>query len=935
MKLNKLLSFVAVIYCVLIVTAQERPPIQIFTPSQYGAENQNWGISQGENKSIFIANNKGLLEFNGAKWRVYASPNKTILRSVAVIKNKIYTGSFREFGVWQRDNIGNLNYTSLSQQLNIPFLEDEELWNIIGIDDYILFQSLNRIYIYNTKTETYSIINSTETIYRLFKVNDSIYFQKLTNGLFEIVNGKARLVSNHPIIQQNLVVNIFIQHNKLLLLTEDNGFYSLQNNQLDKWEIPANTSLDNLRIYSSKQLQDGSFVLGSISDGILLLSAKGDIVYKINQKSGISNNTVLAVFEDVDNNIWLGLENGINCINIKSPFSIYNDTEGHIGAVNTSVLHEGNLYIGTNQGLFYKAYNSKDEFKFISGTQGAVWCLNKIDNELFCGHNSGTFLVNNNKAKLVANVQGTWNIKKLNDRLLLQGNYTGLYLLEKTNNSWKLRNKIKGFNISSRYFEVLNNNNVFVSHEYKGVFNISLNKELTEAVAITQEAIETGLKTSLIKYKNNIYYSQISGVYKYNKANKTFDRDSVFSQLFNKNEYISGKLIVDSQTNKLWATSVSGLTYMATSKLSNTPKFTHIALPSLSRNDVAGYENIAHLEGNKFLYGNSTGYIIFNLQQVKQKPFKVHLNQVVNSAFKNTNHALIYVNTLKNETFDYANNNIRFTFSVPEYQKFALAEYQYQLEGIQNTWSNWTKKPEEFFENLPHGNYTFKVRAKIGSTLSTNTETFSFSIKRPWYISNAMMGCYGLMVLLFSVFMHNQYKRSFKKQQKKLIIKKQRELELKELENKAQLTRFNNDKLRQDIENKNRELGISTMNLIKKNEFLNNLKKELQNVNDVKSIKRVINIIDKNINNTDDWHLFEEAFNNADKDFLKKIKQLHPELTSNDLRLCAYLRLNLASKEIAPLLNISPRSVEVKRYRLRKKMNLKHEASLTDYILSV
>jgi AraC family chitin signaling transcriptional activator len=81
--------------------------------------------------------------------------------------------------------------------------------------------------------------------------------------------------------------------------------------------------------------------------------------------------------------------------------------------------------------------------------------------------------------------------------------------------------------------------------------------------------------------------------------------------------------------------------------------------------------------------------------------------------------------------------------------------------------------------------------------------------------------------------------------------------------------------------------------------------------------------------------LFKEAFNNADKKFIKKVKSKHPDLTPNDLRLCAYLRLNLSSKEIAPLLNISHRSVEVKRYRLRKKMNLSHNLNLTNYILEI
>src|SRR5690606_1073901 len=168
-----------------------------------------------------------------------------------------------------------------------------------------------------------------------------------------------------------------------------------------------------------------------------------------------------------------------------------------------------------------------------------------------------------------------------------------------------------------------------------------------------------------------------------------------------------------------------------------------------------------------------------------------------------------------------------------------------------------------------------------------------------------------------------------------LLLKNKRDLELKELEIEQELMQLKNDKLKQDIDNKNRELAISTMSLIKKNEFLNQIKEELKNTDNLKSVKPVIKIIDKNINTTDDSKFFQEAFNNADKDFFKKVKSKHPKLTPDDLKLCAYLRLNLSSKEIAPLLNISPRSAEVKRYRLRKKMELPHETGLTNYILEL
>ena len=227
------------------------------------------------------------------------------------------------------------------------------------------------------------------------------------------------------------------------------------------------------------------------------------------------------------------------------------------------------------------------------------------------------------------------------------------------------------------------------------------------------------------------------------------------------------------------------------------------------------------------------------------------------------------------------------------------------------------------------------MKGRVGFDETNNIASYKFKIEKPFYLNNVMVAIYLLSVVLFSIVMHNVYKRYYKRQRERLLKKTERELELKKLENEQQRMAFQNEKLQQDIESKNRELAISTMSLIKKNEFLNDIKNELKNTEESKNLKPVIKIIDKNLNNTDDWKMFQEAFNNADKNFLKKIKTKHPKLTPNDLRLCAYLRLNLSSKEIAPLLNISPRSVEVKRYRLRKKMDLPHESSLTNYILDL
>jgi DNA-binding CsgD family transcriptional regulator len=263
------------------------------------------------------------------------------------------------------------------------------------------------------------------------------------------------------------------------------------------------------------------------------------------------------------------------------------------------------------------------------------------------------------------------------------------------------------------------------------------------------------------------------------------------------------------------------------------------------------------------------------------------------------------------------------------------SEYQYKLDNY-SKWSDWSASNLASFKNLPSGDYTFKVRSRIGKDNISETLDYSFTIERPFYLTNIMIGIYIIILIFIILIIHVIYKQYYKRQKRKMLEEANRELELKELEAQRKIMRINNERLEQDIDSKNRELAISTMSLVKKNEFLARIKSDLKQVNQKdQKLDNVLKTINKNLNNTDDWSLFEEAFNNADKDFLKKIKSKHSALTPNDLRLCAYLRLNLTSKEIAPLFNISTRSVEVKRYRLRKKMDLSREASLTNYILEI
>ncbi|UJH67534.1 triple tyrosine motif-containing protein [Allomuricauda sp. SCSIO 65647] len=917
----------------LSLIAQELPPIQVFYPYDYNGENQNWAISQSSEKLIYVANSKGLIEFNGASFKLYPSINETIMRSVNVIDDRIYTGCFMEFGYWEKNDLGILKYTSLSKKIGIDLLEDEEFWNIIAVDEYIVFQSLKRIYIYDVRDGSVSTIDSKSTITKMFKIGQGIYFQRMGEGVFKIESGRDILVFDDEIVKKDEVIQLFGNEKDVMVLTKQNGFYRLSDGSLVQSKNFPNDLLSNLSLYDGIQLKDESYVLGSISNGMIHLSKEGELLFQIDQNTGLSNNTVLSVFEDADSNIWLGLDYGISYVNLDAPYRVFDDTNGILGSVYVSAIHNDNLYLGTNQGLFYKPFDGSDDYRLISGTQGQVWCLEEIDGTLFCGHNTGTFLIRDNKAQKIASVQGTWQIAKLADRpnLLLQGNYDGLYVLEKSNGSWKLRNKIEGFANSSRYFETLGNK-IFVNHEYNGVFEVVVDDTFSKAGKVTIDTSIKGSNSGLAMYNGDLLYAYKDGIFTYD--DEKFVRDSLLSNIYDEHEYESGKLLVDENDNRLWVFSKSNINYVSPVGLTNTLKIRSVPLTKEVRNGILGYENIMKLDdrGN-YLLGKTSGYFIMNTNEVKPKKFHVHISEVSNWAI-NTNKS--FFDKKLEGSFDNDENNLEFSFYAPEYNKYINTQYQYRLEGMYDDWSDWSEKATVLYENLPFGDYEFQVKGKIGNALSDNTASYSFKVAKPWYLSTLMISLYALGAILGSIMIHYSYKRHYHKRQQKLIERNKREMELAKAQNEKEIIKIKNEQLKTDFKNKSSELAASTLSIIRKNELLSKAKEQLLSyAEDKDSVKPIINIIDKSLNQNDDWELFKEAFNNADRKFLKKLKKAHPNLSPNDIRLCAYLRLNLSSKEIAPLFNISARSVEIKRYRLRKKMNLSHDANLVNYILKL
>ncbi|MCM4161362.1 histidine kinase [Antarcticibacterium flavum] len=925
----RILSII-LLFAVSLGMAQELPPVINFDPNQYMGGNQNWMISQTPNGNMYIANSTGLLEYTGEEWNLYPMPNNTIVRSVEVVGERVYAGAYMEIGYWERTGTGRLEYSSLLSQFPDPLRDGEQFWHIRHLDDFLIFQSFEGLYLYNEANESITKIpGPPAAITNLFKAGDDIFFQVMARGLYTIRGNVAQQVIAEEFLQQIEVMHITRKGSDLILISRNGMIYSWDGDSLEA-ALPALTGeLQGKSVFSALDLEDGTFLLGTVEDGIFHLDKEGALINRFNQENGLLNNTVLHLYVDREQNIWAGLDHGLAVINLESSFRSHQDIYGKLGSVYASFQTNTHLYLGTNQGLFFRRIG-ENGFEFMEGTNGQVWNLQFIDGYLFAGHNNGTFLIEAENATRIFDRTGTWTISKTEGTpgFYVQGHYNGLSLLREIDGEFKDLGMLEDFPHSSKFIVQTGNDEFWTVNEHKGIFRLKLDFEKQKLNILKNFSFDTisGINSSIFKFNDSLYFSSRERLLKYDPEEENFKPDSGLSEIFNTKELISGKVITTGD-GRIWGFSENTIFNVEVSGFSNTYRENSIYLPRELRNITLGYENISFLPDDSYLLGISNGYLKFEEEFTSIEDYELRINQITASALDAEPHLLDLENE---EPFHYKTNNITFKYSIPVFKKFYRPEYSYRLLGLSSQWSPWSQNSVVSFTNLPFGDYEFEVRGRIGDKY-LDPVLYSFQISRPWYLSFTALTVYFLFFILLVYLINKLYKRKHQK----VIRENEKELRMKNLEAEKRIIELQNEQLERDMESKNKELAVSTMSLIKKNEFLSSIKEKLKDSRASGEVSSVIKTIDKDISEEDNWKFFKEAFNNADKDFFKKIKSRHPNLTANDLKLCAYLRLNLTSKEIAPLLNISVKSVEIKRYRLRKKMDLEHDVNLVDYILAI
>jgi DNA-binding CsgD family transcriptional regulator len=569
------------------------------------------------------------------------------------------------------------------------------------------------------------------------------------------------------------------------------------------------------------------------------------------------------------------------------------------------------------------------------------------------GHHNGPFVIEHNKATPISGEKGAWDFVEMpgNREKFILGTYSGISLLQSTNQKLDYIRKFKGLDESSRVLQFDSEGNLWMAHGYKGLFKIKFDKAFEQIESLrfynSKDGLPSDQLVNMEKIRNELVFPALYGVFRYDKATDRFMKDDIFSSYFNENEHVA-EMEEDIQGNIYFISNerVGRLSIDAFNK-ANMEDRLFIPLREYLNDDLS---NIHVLDMKNVLFGAKEGFIHFNANKVKPfNPFHTHITHIINISQETD--SLLYTGRMTEKdpglSLPYAHNSLRFIYASSFYESPEKTQYRFYLENFDMGWSEWTSKTEKEYTNLPEGDYIFHVQARnIFGTLSS-AKSFHFQVKPPYYRSHIAYTFYTLLSMVLLGLTFFQAEKRFRKEKTQLMLDKEKQLEKKDKEiisitnqSEQEIVKLRNEKLQSEVDHMNRELASSTIHLIQKNELLSSVKQELQHIlkdgeksGHAEELRKIIKSIDSNITNDESWKQFEMHFNHVHGDFTKRLLEKYPSLTPIEFKLSTYLRLNLSTKEIAQLLNISVRGVEISRYRLRKRLNLDRNENLTDFML--
>jgi ligand-binding sensor domain-containing protein len=942
-----ILAFPAVLACQVF---SGRYPVRNFMPSDYKAGIQNIDFAQNRDMTLFVANNLGVLSYNGRSWERHAYLTGKKQRALAFDEQngRLYFGSQGTFGYFDK----NWELVLLVDKIPPTAPDFDEVWDVFLFDGKVYFCTFQGIFVYDG--QSIFVLTQQEGFNRSFQTNGNLFVQGRQGGLFEVKGQELLALPYLPEPGSATIAGVIaLDGGNLIFYNSGKVEFSTAFGAARQFE-DLGRALQGKYVNHVLQLSDSRLVIATQTAGLFLFDLQKHSLEHITARDGLLSNACLRAFQDYSGNLWVGMQNGIALIDLNSSMRFINQGIEIQGSGYEACRRDEGHYYSTSNGIYFLA-NNATRCVFLKGTEGPAYGMQTIAGKLYAGHHTGLFLLSGGVAKRIAHTHGLWQVKLLhaNPEFAIGGTYSGLVLFRLGANL-ELGNarKITGFEESSRFFEEDREGKIWIGQFYKGLYQLSLSSDLTE-VSVHKISPEDGLPAGeqviLSRIDNELYLGTPKGIYKLDQSRNRIVKSEVFSELVGEQQIYL--LAQDNQKNvHVYTEEMAGFfKQIRADKYVFVPSSLFQLRYSLN-NDLL---NISLLNGDGVLFNANEGFIQYRPElesrPTTEKPLVV--SKIANLA----EDSVLYERSPfgpKTEgppplTVSYRAKTLQFQVEAFQFNEMSDQQFRYFLKGFDEGYGAWTHATTKEYTNLKEGEYEFNVQTKtcLGQVISS--QPVLLRVEPPWHRSLPAQLLYlvlgGLSLLLVSKLQKHRYHRrtlAVEETKERELLKKQQELVEIEHQKEQALRQIEEDKMKSELLHLNSLLAASTMNLVVKNEFMENIKVELEEVKQKgksletkHALEKIVREIDTTLRVQEDWNQFEHHFDQVHGDFLNRLREHFSDLTPNDQKLCALLRLNLSTKEISNLMNVSLRGVEIARYRLRKKLGLDQGQNLSKFIL--
>lgn len=794
------------------------PAISNYDSKVYKSHSQNWVAVQDARGVMFFGNSNGILEYDGQRWQLVASPGNLMVRAMTIANDQtIFYGSIGDFGYLAVSPGGKLIAVSLKDLIPAEERLFNDVWQVESTSKGVYF--LTRTKIFRFFQGKVTVLNAKFASSQAVVINDHLFFADSEKGLSMIDGDRALPIPSLAMVAngKRIVMTPFGQHEILVgrlsgdfqtidlrpMWDEGEKRYRIDQAAANVKRLP--TAIDHLLdesqlyLYKILSLDQQSFAISTVKGGVLILNRDGRLLRAINKNAGLLDNTVAGIFLDRNRNLWAQTNSGISYVELSSAQSTFGSRNGIEGIAISLIRHKEKLYVGTYQGISVEtvfAYSMRQnvpQFEPLKDGPSEIWAFKEVDGDLMVATGRGLYRVEN---EVGVRIQGLANSYSLGTspkwpHHLFVGMMGGVEVFRRDNGEWKSLGRVEGVEENVRRITTDADGELWLSTEVQGVLRLRFEGSKPTQVGIHRLDLRNGLPEMasgrLTFFDNELYLCSRKGLLRAVVAEwSEIGRDKtkfVADERFGA-RYANGKLAL----NELHSDGKDGVFIQAEDgvhwlKPNADGKYVEVSqvfagLPAPDESLYVDGDDAAWIAGEN-LYRVDLKAGPRRAQQFAALIRKVSANTKeavyegaigrVGSHFPGALTALTaYQLEQEIKQLPYRQNALMFEFAAPYFEKPGNLRFQFQLEGFDQDWSEWDTITSKEYTNIPEGDYRFKVRAKNVYGAVGEEAVFAFRILPPWYRTTWAYLLWALCAALSISLMIFLYTRQLRKNERKL-----------------------------------------------------------------------------------------------------------------------------------------------------------------------